>query len=350
MAGEVRAGERRQRRGEDPERQFQWVVPKKRKASVYEDITLDTQPSVHRFMRNGWYCSLPDGRGTWDDDSTELGVADWGAFRDPNELWERPYYQQGAQCEQEIDAAVQGARAEGLNAGMPAAWVDFLRDDGQVTAFVEHGIWSVATRRSRPALSDVLTHGIVLYAAMKQRQAQAHVIHGMDLDQDLGGVSIQAAKERWLRTEAWQPARRVVERLGTTTDWAELVVVTGLVVEPLLCVGLRRELLLRPALANADPVTPVVVRNAQREWAWWRDFSAAFTAWVLEDEAHGAANRVVVERWLAEWEPEALAALDAIEPIFATAPRADFAAGREAVVADQRALRAKAGLPLPVAA
>ncbi|MCW3011921.1 MAG: Methane monooxygenase [Solirubrobacterales bacterium] len=350
MAGEVRAGERRQRRGEDPERQFQWVVPKKRKASVYEDLTLDTQPSVHRFMRNGWYCSFPDGRGTWDDASTELAVATWSAFRDPNELWERPYYQQGAQCEKEIDAAVEGARAEGLNAGMPDAWVEFLRRDGQVTAFVEHGIWSIATRRSRAALSDVLTHGIVLYAAMKQRQAQAHVIHGMDLDQDLGDVTIEAAKERWLQAEAWQPTRRLVERMGTITDWAELIVVSGLVVEPLLGAGLRRELLLRPALANADPVTPVIARNAQREWAWWRDFSQAFTEFVLTDEEHGAANRDIVERWLASWEPEARAAVDALEPVFSTAPRADFAAGREAVVIDQEALKAACGLSTEVPA
>lgn len=345
MAGDdERAGERRQRRGEDPERVFQWVRPKGRKASIYEDITLDTQPSVHRFMRNGYYCSFPDGRGTWDDDSTALNVATWSDFRDPNELWERPYYQQGAQCEREIEAAVQGARAEGLLADVTPAWVEFLRSDGQVTAFIDHGIWSIATRRSRAALSDVLTHVIVLYAAMKQRQAQAFVIQGMDLDEDLGDFTIEASKARWTGGEEWQPARRCIERMGTITDWGELIVVSGLVVEPLLGAMVRRELLMRPALANGDPITPVIVRNAQREWAWWRDVAQAFAEFVLADEQHGAANRELAEGWLRDWESEVNPAVDALEPLFAAAPGADFARGREAVATDQGALLAAAGL------
>ena len=350
MADDEIAGERRQRRGEDPERVFQWVVPKGRKASVYEDITLDTQPSVHRFMRNGYYCSFPDGRGTWDDNSTALNVETWSSFRDPNELWERPYYQQGAQCEREIEAAVTGARAEGLLADINPAWVEFLRSDGQVGAFIEHGIWSIATRRSRAALSDVLTHVIVLYAAMKQREAQAYVIQGMDLDEDLGDFTIEASKARWTAASEWQPARRCIERMGTITDWGELIIASGLVVEPLLGVMVRRELLLRPALAAGDPITPVIVRNAQREWAWWRDVTRAFAEFVLADPEHGGANRELIDGWLRTWEPEATAAIDALEPIFDAAPGADFARGREAVGTDQQALLAAAGLTSPVAA
>ncbi|EHN10179.1 Methane monooxygenase [Patulibacter medicamentivorans] len=344
MAGEIRAGERRQRRGEDPERQFQWVVPAGRKASIYEDLTLDTQPSVHRFLKSGYHCSFADGRGTWDDASTALDVVTWSAFRDPNELWERPYYQQGAQCEREIDAAVESARSQGLYADVDPDWVAFLRRDGQVPAFVEHGIWAIATRRSRAALSDALTHGIVLYAAIKQRQAQALVIEGMDLDDAFGDVTIEAARERWLREPAWQDARRLVERMGTIRDWGELIVVAGLVVEPLLGVLLRRELLLRGALRAADPVTPAIARNAQREGAWWQDFAVAFARFAVQDPEHGAANRVLVDGWLEAWTPETLAAVDALEPILDGAPGTSFADARAAVVADQRELVAAATL------
>lgn len=345
MAGEVRAGERRQRRGDDPERSFQWVVPKGRKASMYEDLTVGTQPSVHTFLRSGYLCSFPDGRGTWWDSSTALDVVAWSAFRDPNELWERPYFQQGAQCEREIDGAVRSARTESLFADIDPEWVEFLRRDGQVQAFVEHGIWSIATRRSRAALADTLTHGIVLYAAIKQRQAQAFVIAGMDFDEDLGGgFAIEAAKARWTEAPVWQGARRVVERLGTITDWGELIVVSGLIVEPLLGNVVRRELLLRGALRAADPVTPTIVRNAQREGDWWRDFALAFVQFAVTDEVHGEANRELIEGWLAAWEPETLHAVDALEPVFESAPGADFEVARERVVTDQLALLATAGL------
>lgn len=341
-------GERR-RRGEDPERQFQWVRPKARRASVYEDITLDTQPSVHRFMTGGYLVSFADGRGSWDDGSTALD-ADWSLFRDPNELWERPYYQQGAQCERELDAVVRAAREEGLLDGIDPAWLPFLRTDGQVPAFFEHGIWSIVTRRSRAALSDVLTHVLVLYAAMKQRQAQAIVVAGMDLDESLGDFSIEAAKERWMREAAWQPTRRLVERLGTTTDWGELLAVCGLVVEPLVGVLLRRELLLRGATAAGDPITPAVARNAQREWAWSRDVCEAFVAFSLGDEQHGTRNRETVEGWIEAWTPETLAAVDALEPLFEAAPSLSFAAARETVLADQRDGLARAAVTAPVAA
>ncbi|MCW3040525.1 MAG: Methane monooxygenase [Solirubrobacterales bacterium] len=351
MAGEVRAGERRQRRGDEPERSFQWVVPKGRKASIYEDLTLDTQSSVHRFQKSGYYVSFADGRGTWDDASTGLDVVTWSAFRDPNELWERPYFQQGAQCEREIEGAVKSARSEGLLGDVDPAWVDFLRRDGQIQAFVEHGIWSIATRRSRAALADTLTHGIVLYAAVKQRQAQAFVIEGMDLDEDLGGgFSIEAAKARWLGEPAWQDTRRVVERLGTITDWGELILVCGLVIEPLLGGLVRRELLLRGGLRAADPITPAIVRNAQREGDWWHDFALAFARFCAEDPEHGEANRALIDGWLAAWTPETLRAVDALEPVFAGAPGVDFDRAREAVVTGQQALLAAAGLGEPVAA
>ena len=47
-------GDGKGRRGEDPERSFQWYTPKKRRATLYEDVTIDTQPSVHRHLDRGW--------------------------------------------------------------------------------------------------------------------------------------------------------------------------------------------------------------------------------------------------------------------------------------------------------
>ena len=47
------AGDGAGRRGEDPERSFQWFTPKKRTATIYEDVTADSQPSVHRYLDRG---------------------------------------------------------------------------------------------------------------------------------------------------------------------------------------------------------------------------------------------------------------------------------------------------------
>ena len=57
---------------ESSERDFSWFAPAGRRATLYEDVTIDTQPSVHRHLSRGWPVSFEDGRGTWNDDSTAL--------------------------------------------------------------------------------------------------------------------------------------------------------------------------------------------------------------------------------------------------------------------------------------
>ena len=72
-----RQPERGRARRDDPERTFAWYEPKRRRATLYEDVTVDTQPSIHRHVTRGWPVSFEDGRGTWDDRSTALKATDW---------------------------------------------------------------------------------------------------------------------------------------------------------------------------------------------------------------------------------------------------------------------------------
>ena len=91
------------RRGDQPERSFGWFEPKRRRATLYEDVTVDSQPSITRHLDRGWPVCFEDGRGTWSEDSTELRSSDWYAFRDPGQLWERTYYHQGTAYERLIE-------------------------------------------------------------------------------------------------------------------------------------------------------------------------------------------------------------------------------------------------------
>src|ERR1700730_9435553 len=93
-------------RGDDPERSFGWYTPKRRRATLYEDVTVDTQPSIHRHLDREWPVHLEDGRGMWWPESTRLASSDWYAFRDPGELWEREYYKRGTEHEKLIEGAV----------------------------------------------------------------------------------------------------------------------------------------------------------------------------------------------------------------------------------------------------
>lgn len=333
------SGRSERMRGDDPERSFVWYTPKRRRATLYEDVTVDTQPSIHRHL-DEWPVHFEDGRGMWWPESTRLTSGDWYAFRDPGELWEREYYKRGTEHEKLIEGAVGGARRERIFEDFTPDWRDFLRAHLQVPAFVEHGLWLALASAGRDCLSDTVAHCVVLDAAMKQRQAQAIVLYGLDLDTHFGDFSVTRARESFLADEPWQPTRRYVERLRATADWGERIVAANVCFEPLVGVLLRRELLMRAPKWGGDALTSAIGHVAQLEWAWISDWTAELTRFVLADEEHGEANRTVLAEWIADWLPEARAAADALGPIFDQLPEGSggFAGARDNVAVDQAAL------------
>ncbi len=307
---------------DDAHREFAWFTPAKRRATLYEDVTIDTQPSVHRHLRRGWPVRFADGRGAWDDRSTALRHTDWFAFRDPGEQWERTYYQVGSAYEQQLEGAMKAGIEEGLIDDFHPEWVAFLREVLQLPAFLEHGLWFATAVAARDGLSDSLSTCLALQAAMKQRSAQAIVLYAMDLEAFHGEFSIKDARTRWMEDPVWQPLRAYVERLAATTDWCELIIAANVLLEPLAGTLLRRELGTRAAAANGDTLTPTLARVATQEWEWIRGWTVAFCRFVLADPVNGAANRAQIDAWLADWQPQALNATLALRPLAARVPGA----------------------------
>jgi NAD(P)H-flavin reductase/ferredoxin len=319
--------------GPQSEREFSWFQPLRRRATVYEDVTIDTQPSIHRHLTRGWPVSFEDGRGTWDDGSTALRSSDWYAFRDPAEQWERSFYQLETALEQQIEGAIRSAAQEGLIGDFSGEWVEFLRGFLQVPAFVEHGLWFALATAGRDCLSDSVATCVCLQAAMKQRSAQAIVLYAMDLEAHHGPFPIESAREIFLRGEQWQPVRRFLERLSATRDWGEVVIGTNLCFEPLLGTLLRRELGVRAAGASGDTVTPVLARAAAQEWQWIRTWTAEFVQLLVRDAPFGERNRELIASWVQDWLPlaeQAAAALAPLAPAGVDAQRAVAQARRYA--------------------
>ena len=327
------------------ERSFGWFEPKRRRASLYEDVTVDSQPSIHRHLDRGWPVHFEDGRGLWWPESTRLESGDWYAFRDPGELWERPYYQQGTGYEQLIEGAVRTARRERLLDDFDPDWVEFLRVHLQIPAFVEHGLWLALASAARDCLSDTVAHCVAIEAAMKQRQAQALVLYGLDLEESLGDFPVERARAAFLEGGPWQPARRYLERLRSVADWGERVVAANLCFEPSVGLLLRRELLIRSPKFNGDALTSAVGHVAQLEWEWTREWTAELIRFLLADEQHGEANREVVAGWIGDWGAEADEAAAALEPVFEALPAGiAFADARANVRIDLDLLLEAAGL------
>lgn len=309
-----------ERRDRNRDRTFQWFKPKGRAASVYEDVTVDTQPSISRHMVRGWPLHFADGKGTWSLESTDLKAKDWYEFRDPREEWSRTFYQKSASYERTIEAALTSAREGDLFKDFHDEWIDLLRKDLQVLGFIEYGMWFPLAKAQRDCLSDVLAHCVGLEAAIKQRQAQAIVLYGMDLDDTFSGFAIEESKARFLEEGFWQPVRRYLERLASITDWAEVIVATNLCFEPIIGSCLRRDLLLRSAPSGGDHVTGEIVRPAELEWGWTKEWSLEFLRFAVQEESNSEENKKVISSWVNDWLPEAIEALSALEPLFARRP------------------------------
>ncbi|MGH2951854.1 MAG: MmoB/DmpM family protein [Solirubrobacterales bacterium] len=190
------------RAADEEERHFGWYQPRRRRATVYEDVTVDTQPSVHRHLRRGWPLRFEDGRGVWWDESTALRSSDWFAFRDPGEQWERTFYQRGTAREQTIEGAVHSAVEEGVLADFSPEWVEFLRSYLQVPAWVEHGLWFPLATAGRDCLSDSLSTAVCLQAAMKQRSLEAAVALAPIAERLPRGIDVVQAVDRSRRDTA----------------------------------------------------------------------------------------------------------------------------------------------------
>ena len=210
-----------QRRGDDPERSFQWYTPKKRRATLYEDVTIDSQPSVHRHLNRGWPMYFEDGRGIWWDDSTKLRSTDWYDFRDPGQVWERNFYQQGTAYEHLIEGAVRTARRERVFDDFTPEWVDFLRANLQVPAFIEHGLWLATASAARDCLSDTIAHCVALRGGDEAAPGPGlpALRHGpRDALRRLPGGGRQ---EELPRGRALAACPAYVEKLCSTPDWGE---------------------------------------------------------------------------------------------------------------------------------
>jgi ferredoxin-NADP reductase/ferredoxin len=307
---------------EAPERTFSWFRPRRRRATLYEDVTIDTQPSVHRHLTRGWPVSFEDGRGTWDDSSTALRSSDWFDFRDPGEQWERPYYQAGTAVEHQIEGAMRSAGEQGLIEDFHPDWVGFLRGFLQIPAYVEHGLWFAMATAGRDCLSDSVSTCVCLQAAMKQRSAQAIVLYAMDLEEHLGlEFPIEAARESFLNDAPWQPTRRFLERLAATPDWGQVIVAANLCFEPVVATLIRRELGTRAAAANGDTVTPVLARVETQEWEWARAWTIELIRLLLGDSSFGETNRQTISAWVRAWLPQAMDAGAALAPLAAEVPQ-----------------------------
>jgi hypothetical protein len=336
-------------------RELTYIQPAGRRLSDYEAAICHVQPDVDHYDFGGWLILAPDGKSLFEQSSTRLRHPDWFQYRDPSSLWQRTYMRQQAVEERAVAVLLDSAGANGYLADLDGFWArEILARYHQGYGFLEWGLFLALNRAIRLALSDTLTMMITFTAVDRLRHQQAIAMFGLELEQELDGIPEGLGREAWLADPAYQPARRVVERLMAGEDWCEIVLVCGLLVDPLLSTLVGRHFFRRFASVNGDAVTPVIAMGAERDRLRYQRAVRALVELVLADTDRAgrpvpaAANREVVQEWIDAWAPPVLAAVDAFLPVFDLPSMRPVVgdAARDAVVAECGQQLERSGLEL----
>ena len=298
-------------------RKFVWFTPAGRFATEYEMFTIGQQSSPKEWLHVDWPLRFDDGRAPYTDTSTAVRSSDWEQFRDPVQLWYRPFVSSTNQEEQTLDRLSSEALADGVAANIKPVWLgEVLGKYYAAWPFVEYGQFLSLCYPVREALGDSVMFVLVFEATDKMRHLQDIVHLTFDLKEALPDYSDAAAREAWMTDPVLVPTREAVEHIFSAKDWMEVIVAINLVFEPLVGDLMKTEFLARSASRNGDPVTPMILAGTRRNTDRHLKATTALIQMLVADPVHGAENRRIVSGWIDTWKPTMTTAATAYRPLF----------------------------------
>ncbi len=297
-------------------RKYNYFEPKGRKASHYEDMTLDVQPDPKRYLLQDWIISFADGTPTYSEKWTAAKSSDWHKFRAPDEEWERTHYQRQSTIVSMIANVVENARRAGAPSRFDKSWVKVLQDHLGAFKHVEFGLGISTMFAQRYGYTQMINSAILTNSSYKLRFAQDLTLYLAELGLDLPDLNTDAGKKHWLEDPIWQNTRRAVETIGGATDYLEQYFSINCVFEPLVAEVFRSGFIMQAAAAQNDFTTPTVVSAAEGDYE--RNLANACELFHIlsNDPKHGDQNRLLFRSWLAKHGALAVAAANQLQPIW----------------------------------
>ncbi|RKQ88301.1 propane monooxygenase small subunit [Solirubrobacter pauli] len=298
-------------------RSYNYFTPRKRRATVYEDVTIDVQPDPARHLSQGWVYAFADGVGGYPQEWTALKSSNWHEFLDPNEEWEQTIYRNNANVVRQIGQNIEHGRLAHAYAAFDPAWVKVLERHVFAWAHAEHGIgMHVYTPAQRDAPTNMINNAMAVGAVHKLRFAQDLILYNLALSEEIDGFDGSVHKATWQEDPVWQPTREFVEKLTGTRDWAEQWFATSIVFEPMIGELFRSGFVMQVAALHGDFVTPTIMGAGESDAAREQRGARVLFRMLTDDAEHGAANREVLNGWLAEWNAVAENAARTLQPIW----------------------------------
>ncbi len=301
-------------------RSFNYYTPKGRKATVYEDVTVDVQPDPDRYLLQGWVYAFANGVAGFSPTWTKVKSSDWHAFRDPNEEWERTIYIRQANTERQIQRNLEIAKVGKVFDTWDATWIKILQTHVSATMHPEHYLgMHTFIKAQRDAMTNMINNAISVNAMDKLRYAQDLALYNLELSEHVPGFDGSVHKETWLKDPIWRATRENVERLGAVDDWCEAIFATNVVYEPLVGELFRSGFVMQTGAPHNDFVTPTVVGVAEVDYEHSLRYTTELLSLLAEDPEHGDANKQVMREWLGTWVPYSVTAARQLQPLWSQA-------------------------------
>ena len=283
-------------------RRYSYYQPEGKRATVYEDVTVDVQPDPARHLLQGWIMSFADGTPSYSEKATAVKSSDWHVFRAPDQEWSRTHYQRQSHIENTIKMVVDNARSDGAPGRFDPGWVGVLQNHFGALKHAEFGLGVALMKAQRDGMTQMINNTILTNASYKLRLSQDITLYLGDIGLDIA-LDGDAGKQMWLNDPAWQGVRKVIEAILAAGDHIEIYFAVNVVFEALVGELFRSGFIMRAGPVHNDFITPAVVSAAASDYRQNLANTATLIGQLNGDATHGAANKKVMQGWLAKYVP-----------------------------------------------
>jgi propane monooxygenase small subunit len=330
-------------------RKYNYFEPKGRKATHYEDMTVDVQPDPERYLLQDWIISFADGTPTYSKDWTAAKSSNWHKFRAVDQEWEKTHYMRQSTICGMVQSTIENGRKSGAPARFDAAWVKILQNHLGAYKHAEFGLGTSTMQAQRYGYTQMVNSAILTNSSYKLRFAQDLTLYLSEIGLDLPGFDIAAGKQHWLEDPIWQGTRKSIESIMGSSDYLEQYFSINVVFEPLVGELFRAGFLMQAAAAQNDFITPAVVSAAESDYE--RNLANTVELFYIlgTDPEHGKHNIGLFNAWLNTHAKLALDAANQLQPIWSQ-PRVKVASFADALASAKNRIKGIAtelGLTVP---
>ena len=192
-------------------RRYNYFEPRGKRATHYEDVTVDVQPDPERYLIQDWIIEFEGGKGggAYTKDSTAALSSNWHAFRAPDQEWERTHYQRQSKIESMVQSVITNARRAGAPRSFDKNWQMILQKHLGAWKHAEFGLGTSLMQAQRYGYSQMINNATLTNSSYKMRLAQDITLYLAEIGMDLEGWDDELGKNAGLKIRSGsRPAKR----------------------------------------------------------------------------------------------------------------------------------------------